>query len=79
MMQSRAHSLIESLTNVAFGYLVGVVSQIVMFPIFSIKTTLRDNFLMGLWFTAVSIGRSYAIRRWFTRRTEAPPDAQAAK
>jgi hypothetical protein len=70
-MQTKTHSLIESVTNVVVGYLVAVFSQIAIFPFFDIDIPIRDNFLIGLWFTVVSIGRSYALRRWFTRRTEA--------
>ena len=73
-MQSKAHSAAESLANVAVGYLVACGSQIVIFPMFNIHIPIQDNFLMGLWFTAVSIVRSYALRRWFTRRTEAGHD-----
>lgn len=70
MIQSRRHSLIESVTNVVVGYLVAVFSQVVIFPLFDIHIPLADNFLIGLWFTAISIARSYAIRRLFTKRTE---------
>ena len=69
-MQKRTHSLIESLTNVLIGYGVAVGSQIVIFPMFGVHIPLRDNFMIGLWFTAVSIARSYVLRRAFTRATE---------
>ncbi|HCR94069.1 MAG: hypothetical protein CMH89_09875 [Oceanicaulis sp.] len=65
MKQSRAMSLIESLANVAVGYGVAVVTQILIFPIFGLHTTLAQNLLMGAIFTVVSIGRSYALRRLF--------------
>lgn len=69
-MQTRTHSLIESCTNVLVGYLVAVGSQIAIFPMFGVHLPVGDNFLIGLWFTAISIVRSYAIRRVFTRRTK---------
>ena len=69
-MQTKTHSLIESLTNVAVGYLVAVASQLVIFPMFGIHVPLRSNMAIGLWFTGISIVRSYALRRWFTHRTE---------
>lgn len=69
-MQRRIHSLIESITNVAIGYGVAIFSQIIIFPLFSIHVSFSDNLLIGAWFTLISIGRSYAVRRWFTRRTE---------
>ncbi len=65
MKQSRAMSLVESLANVAVGYGVAVVTQILIFPIFGLHTTLAQNLMMGAIFTAVSIGRSYALRRLF--------------
>jgi hypothetical protein len=69
-MQSRRHSIIESVTNVTVGYLCAVLSQIIIFPIFDIHIPVHQNFVMGLWFTCISVVRSYALRRWFTRRTE---------
>jgi len=69
-MQTRWHSLIESCTNVVVGYLVAVGSQIVIFPVFDVSVALVDNFLIGIWFTVVSIIRSYLVRRWFTAKTE---------
>lgn len=65
MKQSRAMSLVESLANVAVGCGVAVVTQILIFPIFGLHTTLAQNLMMGAIFTVVSIGRSYALRRLF--------------
>lgn len=66
-MQSRAQSMIESVTNVLIGYFVAVVSQIVIFPIFGIHVGIVDNLLIGLYFTAVSLVRGYFVRRLFNR------------
>ena len=66
-MQKKTHSLIESILNVTVGYLVAVGSQIVIFPYFGIDIPMADNFIIGLWFTVISIARSYTIRRLFTR------------
>lgn len=69
-MQSKTHSLIESITNVIVGYFVALLSQIIIFPFFGIHVTIRDNIFIGLWFTVISIIRSYILRRIFTKRTE---------
>lgn len=69
-MQTKKHSMIESITNVAVGYGVAFLSQIVIFPFFGLHTTLRDNALIGFWFTIISIVRSYVLRRIFTYVTE---------
>ncbi|NWG46624.1 MAG: hypothetical protein HXY25_08770 [Alphaproteobacteria bacterium] len=65
MKQSRLMSLVEAFTNVIVGYGVAVVTQILIFPIFGLYTTLAQNLMMGAIFTVVSIGRSYALRRLF--------------
>lgn len=70
-MQSKKHSLIESITNILIGYGVAVISQILIFPLFDIHISLSDNLAIGVWFTVISLIRSYVIRRWFTKRTEA--------
>lgn len=63
--QSKKHSLLESVVNVAIGYGIAILSQIAIFPLFGIHIPLRDNLLIGVIFTVVSIVRSYALRRAF--------------
>lgn len=70
-MQSRRSSLIESLANIAIGYLVAVGSQIVIFPMYGLKCETATNFKIGCWFTIVSLVRSYVLRRWFAGREKA--------
>jgi hypothetical protein len=65
MKQSRLMSLVESLANVLVGYGVAVVTQMLVFPLFGLAVTVTENLLIGLIFTAVSILRSYALRRGF--------------
>jgi len=65
MKQSRLMSLVESLVNVLVGYGVAVVTQMAVFPLFGLAVTVTENLLIGLIFTAVSIVRSYALRRGF--------------
>lgn len=67
MKQSRFMSLVEALANVVVGCGVAVVTQILVFPIFGLHTTLAQNLKLGLVFPIVSIGRSYALRRLFER------------
>ena len=67
MKQSRAMSLVEAVANVVVGYGVAVVTQILIFPVFGLHTTLAQNLKMGAVFTMVSIARSYVLRRLFER------------
>ncbi len=65
MKQSRLMSFVEALANVAVGYGVAVVTQILIFPVFGLHTTLAQNLSMGGIFTGVSIIRSFLLRRTF--------------
>lgn len=67
MTQSRKMSLVESVTNIAIGYCVALVSQLVIFPCFNMQLTLSQNLQIGAWFTLVSLVRSYVLRRYFNR------------
>lgn len=67
-MQSRIESFIESAANVLIGYCVALVSQLVIFPIVGIYVGLSTNLIIGLWFTVISVIRSYVLRRYFNRR-----------
>ena len=63
--QTRKASLAESLMNVAIGYGIALASQIIVFPMFGIHIPLSSNIGIGVIFTVVSIGRSFALRRLF--------------
>jgi hypothetical protein len=47
MKQSRLMSLIEAITNVIVGYGVAVVTQVLIFPLFGLHTTLAQNLKMA--------------------------------
>jgi len=64
-MQSRKHSAIESVANVAFGYGVAVAAQCLVFPLFGVHLPLHENLTIGAVFTVISLVRSYALRRLF--------------
>lgn len=66
-MQTKIQSFIESLCNVAIGYGVALISQIIVFPWFGIQIKLRDNIAIGIIFTVISIVRSYMVRRLFNK------------
>lgn len=65
MRQSRRMSFTEALANVAVGYGMAVVTQIGVFPHFGLETTMFENLTIGAIFTAVSVVRSYPLRRMF--------------
>lgn len=69
-MQSRTSSFIEASTNVGIGYAVSVAANFIILPAFGYDVTVRDSLAIGFAFTAVSLVRSYVLRRIFTKLTE---------
>jgi hypothetical protein len=67
MTQSRLMSLVESVTNVCVGFVLAVLTQLVALPWFGVHLPFEANFMLGGVFTAVSIIRSYVLRRLFER------------
>jgi len=67
-MQSKIESLLESSINTLVGYIVAVLSQLLIFPAFNIYIPLSDNLLIGAYFTAISLLRSHIIRRYFNKK-----------
>ena len=65
MKQSRLMSMVEAITNVVVGYGVAVMTQILIFPVFGLQTSLGQNLAMGGIFTIVSLIRSFLLRRLF--------------
>ena len=65
MKQSRAMSLVEAVANVTVGYCIAVVTQLTVFPWFGLPAEVNAALAIGAIFTAVSIARSYVLRRMF--------------
>lgn len=67
MPQSRRLSLLEAATNVVVGYVLAVLTQMIVFPWFGLTASLQDNLGIGAAFVGISLIRSYALRRVFER------------
>jgi accessory gene regulator protein AgrB len=63
--QRRWTSLVESIVNCIAGVIVAFGMQIIAFPWFGIHIELSTSGWIALLFTAVSIVRSYVLRRAF--------------
>ncbi len=48
-------SLIEAITNVAVGFGVALLTQILVFPLFRLQVSLGENLAIGVLFTLASI------------------------
>ena len=68
MSQSKLMSLIESMTNVAIGMVVSFFGQIVVSHWYNLPLNVAQNMQIVLFFTVLSVARSYVLRRVFNRR-----------
>lgn len=73
-MQTRLGSAIETVTSTAIGYVVSILTQAAVFPLFDIETTTKEHFGIAAIFTVVSIIRGYLVRRGFNYLTRLKGD-----
>jgi hypothetical protein len=63
--QSRRESIIEAWTNIVIGFSINYAANLLFLPLVGARASGGDLFWLGWLYTAVSILRQYAIRRWF--------------
>ena len=70
MHQSRLDSFIEACINTFIGFIIATCANIIIFPIVGITASTSQALLVGVMMTAISVARSYFIRRvankWLT-------------
>ena len=66
-MQPRIWSLIEVILNTIVGFVVAMLAQALIFPLYGFKSSWGENFQIAAFFTVVSIIRSYWMRRFFNK------------
>ena len=67
--QTRIDSFMETLTNTFVGFLISLITTVIVFPLYGIKTHFHDQAAITGIFTVVSILRQYILRRLFNGRT----------
>lgn len=63
--QSKRMSMIESIVNVASGYLIAVVVYMIVLPLYGLPVTVSQSLQVTLIFSIVSVIRLYLMRRVF--------------
>lgn len=71
MNQTHLGSLIEVCINIAIGFAINWVANLIVLPWFGFHVTGAQAFHMGLIFTVISVVRGYVIRRYFNARLHA--------
>jgi hypothetical protein len=64
-MQTKLGSFVEAWANIAVGFSINFVANLVVMPWFGFHVTPTDAFGIGVIFTVISLARSYVLRRWF--------------
>jgi len=67
MSQTRRGSFVEAVINVLIGLWINMAANVLIFPHFGWHITAEQNIKLGIIYTAISIVRSYCIRRWFNQ------------
>jgi membrane protein implicated in regulation of membrane protease activity len=68
-------SLVEVSTSVAAGFGLSLAMQALLFPVVGLQATVSQNLKLALGFTALSLARSYLVRRVFERFDARPRGA----
>jgi len=69
-MQSKKHSIYESISNLIVGFIISMLSLYLIFPILNIESSTQQNFIITVYFTVISLIRSYVIRRFFNNKVK---------
>jgi hypothetical protein len=69
-------SLIESFIDVGSGFILAILIQLLIFPLFGLYPTIFDSMGIALIFTVVSITRSWIWRLVFTKYKKPPATYQ---
>lgn len=65
MAQTRLASFVEAWANIAVGFGINFTANLIVLPWFGFDVTPQDALGIGVVFTAISLARSYILRRWF--------------
>lgn len=74
--QSRRSAIIEAWVNILIGFTINYAMNLILLPLVGARITAMGNFMLGWTYTAISIVRQYAIRRWFNARRLGDAGAQ---
>lgn len=66
-MQSKKQSFIEASTNTVVGFVISYASTFIIFPLMGFESSASKNIVITLFFTVVSVLRSYYLRRYFNQ------------
>lgn len=66
--QSRLASVVEAWANIVLGFSINYSANLLLLPLVGAHLTVSSNFWLGCVYTAISMLRQVAVRRWFNER-----------
>jgi uncharacterized membrane protein (DUF485 family) len=78
MNQTRLGSFIEACFNVLVGFAINWTANMLILPLFGFNVTAGQALGIGVFFTVISVARSYLIRRFFNHRLHRAAESMAA-
>lgn len=60
-------SLLEAIIGTTLGFLVALLTQLIVFPLYNIEVSIVQNLEISSIFTFVRLVRSYVVRRVFNK------------
>ena len=63
--QHRRHSLLETTLSTLIGFFISFLANVFILPFYGMPFSWNAFTQIGLWFTIISVIRSYAVRRLF--------------
>ena len=69
-MQSKKHSVLEAITNIVIGFVLNFIFNHIIFATLSIPVSHWQNVEIGIFFTFISLTRTYLIRRWWNNKED---------
>ena len=67
-MQSKKHSIIESVANTVIGLVTSFIIQVIIYPLLDIPVTISQNVIITFVFFIASVFRGYLVRRYFNKK-----------
>jgi hypothetical protein len=65
MSQTKLGSMAEAWANIAIGFSINWTANMLILPLFGFRVTGTQAFGIGVFFTVISLARSYVLRRFF--------------
>lgn len=69
MQQTKKQSWLEAITNTLIGFVISLLATFFILPLWGVESTAGQNLGITIFYTGISVLRSYVIRRFFNKKS----------